>query len=584
MYRLRFMIILMLFATTGWQSDAAELERRLRRPVALTASDNYKWSYVANRNSGSITVINTAALSAANEIDVGGRLTDLAILDDTHLLILDEKNHQLVVLAGQGTHWKVVSRLDIAQYPIQLQVDRTTKRCFIASLWSRTVTVVDLSRIDHKPLSQKNITAKLQIPFEPHKMCLVKERKKLIVAGSFQNKLAIVDTDNLKLTVTKKIPGHNIRGLAISNDGKRVLIAQQELNSLARSTRDDVHWGNMLSNLLVSLSLDDLCHSEADVLKRREVIHLGEPGRAAGDPGPIYVLPKGKLIVVLSGVDEIAISNDKHHFDFERVAVGRHPVAAISTPDGRLFVANQFSDSISIVDMNGTKQIERVSLGPQRELSPDERGEMLFFDSHLSHDGWMSCHSCHTNGHSSGQLNDNLSDGSFGAPKRVLSLVGVGQTGPWAWDGKVQTLSQQVKNSIQKTMQGSAPSEKQVADLVAYLNTLTHPPVLTELRTAAPNETIINHGRQLFQALDCKRCHVPPLYTSTASYDVGLKDSAGNTRFNPPSLRNVGRQTSFFHDGRALTLKDVFTKYKHQTNRTLTEVELNALLQYLTSL
>ncbi|QDT96861.1 cytochrome c peroxidase [Gimesia aquarii] len=583
MYHLRFMILLLLMTTTGWHSDAAELERRLRRPVSLTASDNHKWLYVANQNSGSITIIDAAALSVAKEIDVGGRLTDLAILDDTHLLTLDEKNHQLVLLAGQGTHWKVVSRLDIAQYPIQLQVDRTIKRCFIASLWSRTVTTVDLSRIDHKPLSQKNITAKLQISFEPHKMCLVKERKKLIVAGTFQNKLAIVDTNNLKLTVTKKIPGHNIRGLAISNDGKRVLIAQQELNSLARSTRDDVHWGNMLSNLLVSLSLDDLCHSQADVLKQREVIHLGEPGRAAGDPGPIYITPKGKLIVVLSGVNEIAISNDTNRFDFERVAVGRHPVAAISSSDGHLLVANHFSDSISIIDRNNIKQIERVSLGPQRELSPAERGEMLFFDSQLSHDGWMSCHSCHTDGHSNGQLNDNLSDGSFGAPKRVLSLLGVGETGPWAWDGKVQTLSQQVKNSIQKTMQGTAPSEKQVADLVAYLNTLTLPLVLTELRTA-PNETIINRGRQLFQTLDCKRCHVPPLYTSTASYDVGLKDSVGNTRFNPPSLRNVGRQTSFFHDGRALTLKDVFTKYKHQTNRTLTEVELNALLKYLTSL
>ena len=52
----------------------------------------------------------------------------------------------------------------------------------------------------------------------------------------------------------------------------------------------------------------------------------------------------------------------------------------------------------------------------------------------------MSCHSCHPDGHTNGLLNDNLGDGNFGAPKRVLSLLGVGQTGPWAWNGGVADL------------------------------------------------------------------------------------------------------------------------------------------------
>lgn len=583
MYRLRFIILLMLFTTTWLRTDAAELERQLRRPIALTVSDDHKWLYVANRNSGSISVIDTSAKSVAKEISVGGQFSDLVALDNTHLLALDEKNHQLILLTGSGIDWKVTSKLNIAHYPVQLEVDRASKRCFITSLWSQTVTMVDLSEIDHKPQPQLSITTKLRIPFEPREMCLTKDRKKLLVAGSFRNTLAVVDTNNLKLIVSKQIPGHNIRGLAISNDEKRVLVTQQELNSLARSTRDDVHWGNMLSNLLVSLSLDDLCDLQADVLKRREVFHLGEPSRAAGDPGPIYVTPTGKLTVLLSGVNEIAIGNGKNSFDFQRATVGRRPIAAISTPDGRLFVADLFSDSVSIVDMNDTKQIDRVSLGPQPELSPAERGEILFFDSQLSHDGWMSCHSCHTDGHSSSQLNDNLSDGSFGTPKRVLSLLGVTQTGPWAWDGKVQTLTQQVKNSIKKTMQGNDPSDDQVTDLVTYLKTLSHPPAQSESTTTINDDTA-ERGRLLFQTLDCKRCHVPPTYTSTKTFDVGLKDSAGNALFNPPSLLNVGRRLSFFHDGRALTLKDVFIQHKHQINRTLTESELNSLLQFLKTL
>ena len=38
----------------------------------------------------------------------------------------------------------------------------------------------------------------------------------------------------------------------------------------------------------------------------------------------------------------------------------------------------------------------------------------------------MSCHSCHTDGHTSGRLADTLGDDTFGTPKRVLSLLGLG--------------------------------------------------------------------------------------------------------------------------------------------------------------
>jgi len=175
----------------------------------------------------------------------------------------------------------------------------------------------------------------------------------------------------------------------------------------------------------------------------------------------------------------------------------------------------------------------------------------------LSHDGWMSCHSCHTDGHTNGQLNDNLSDGSFGAPKRVLSLLGVAETGPWAWNGQSKSLEEQVKGSINKTMQGAVQSDEQVAALVAYLKTLSRPVVPSNSADLLDADSI-RHGKDLFQSLDCQRCHTPPAYTSAGTYDVGLIDSVGNRKFNPPSLRGVGRRVTLFHDGRRDSLEDVF--------------------------
>jgi cytochrome c len=132
----------------------------------------------------------------------------------------------------------------------------------------------------------------------------------------------------------------------------------------------------------------------------------------------------------------------------------------------------------------------------------------LFFDGRLSHDGWMSCHSCHTDGHTNGQLNDNLSDGSFGAPKRVLSLLGVSETGPWAWNGQVETLEEQITNSIQKTMQGAAAKQEQVAALAAFLKTFSAQPAIAD--SSDSSEVEIQRGEKLFHSLGCRRCHTPP--------------------------------------------------------------------------
>ena len=561
---------------------AAKPEPLVRRPVALAISSNGKWLYTANRDSGSISVIDTSTRSVAAETEIGGRLTDLVLRDDGHLLTLDEEHHRLVLLTGSATEWSVASSLDMAHYPVRLRLSQDRHRCFVASLWSRTITCVDLTDDDASQPRLRSVR-QLQLPFEPREMCLTLDGQKLIVAGSFQGMLAVVDTDTLKLLAQHEIPGHNIRGLAISGDGRRLLIAHQELNPLARATRDDVHWGNMISNLMVSLSVDDVSDSAANVLENRIVRYPGEPGNAAGDPGRIITASGGSIAVLLSGVDEIAIGAVGNGYHFHRVPVGRRPVAAVSTSNGSFFVANIFSDSISMVEASDSKQSVEIPLGPQPRLNPAQLGERLFFDSRLSHDGWMSCHSCHTDGHTNGQLNDNLSDGSFGAPKRVLSLLGVAETGPWAWNGQAMSLEEQTTSSIEKTMQGTVQSDEHVAALVAYLKTLSRPVVRSDAADLQDADSI-RRGKDLFQSLNCQRCHAPPAFTCAGVYDVGLKDSVGNRKFNPPSLRGVGWRVSLFHDGRSDSLEDVFLKHRHQLNRELTTEEVTALVVFLKTL
>ena len=63
---------------------------------------------------------------------------------------------------------------------------------------------------------------------------------------------------------------------------------------------------------------------------------------------------------------------------------------------------------------------------------------------------------------------------------------------------------------------------------------------------------------------------------------MGLKDEAGNSTFNPPSLRGVSQRDHLFHDNRAASLEEVFTKFGHQIGDDVPEVaDLIAFLKSL---
>jgi YVTN family beta-propeller protein len=559
----------------------------LRRPVALALAGKNPWLFVANRRSGSISVIDARNRKAAAEFPIGKKLSDLAATPDgKHLLALDEEANQLVILARRGKELSVVRRLEVGPTPVSVRVAADGARCFVASLWSRQLSLIDLGwpkEAEGRAVPKPRVATTLALPFAPRRQLLLPKVEKLIVADAFGGQLAVVDVKRGRLESVRTIPGHNIRGLALSPGGNRLLLTHQILHNRAQSTFDDIHWGNLMTNNLRSLALTRVLNPKADLLRGSDLDYLGDTGKGAGDPAGIAVNAKGTEVIALAGVDEIAL-RFKNQADGQRLAVGRGPTAVRTSPDGQTaFVANTFADSVSVVDLKAAKIQAEVSLGKKPEPGPDDLGEMLFHDARLSHDGWFSCHSCHTDGHTNGRLNDNLSDGSLGTPKRILSLLGVKDTGPWAWNGSMKTLEAQIRQSIQSTMQGKKPAREQVNALAAFLRTLPPAPSLDRL-TGKVNRETVRRGRHVFQKQGCATCHAPPTYTSAKIYDVGLRDEAGLRQFNPPSLRGVSQGGPFFHDNRAATLEEVFTRHRHQLKGKLSKSELADLIGFLRSL
>jgi cytochrome c peroxidase len=183
-------------------------------------------------------------------------------------------------------------------------------------------------------------------------------------------------------------------------------------------------------------------------------------------------------------------------------------------------------------------------------------------------------------------LNDNLSDGTLGTPKRIPSLLGQSETAPYGWTGRFGSLQQQSLHSLQSTMATDYSVSRQILDaLAAYLGSLPPPPSVLTARGEDVRDANWHSGQAIFQELSCAQCHAGHLYTSPDVYDVGLVDEREHRLFNPPSLLGVSqRQGALFHDGRANSLHDVFTRIGHQVPERFTQAQVDALVAFLESL
>jgi cytochrome c peroxidase len=243
---------------------------------------------------------------------------------------------------------------------------------------------------------------------------------------------------------------------------------------------------------------------------------------------------------------------------------------------------------VQVVDVEAGKLLRSVPLGGPEKPSLARQGEAIFYDAERSHHHWFSCHTCHTEGHTSGALFDTLNDDSYGNPKLTPSLFNVTKTGPWTWHGWQKDLGAAVEKSLTDTLFGPKPKAEDIQALLAFLETLTPPPNPHrgpggELTASA------QRGKALFESkARCVRCHKGALYTSEGNYELKLGyDGSPHDLWNPPSLLGVWDRGPFMHDGRAATLENLLDKHhlpEKLGGQALTAEEKRDLLAFLKSL
>lgn len=547
-----------------------------KRPQALLAVAGPAGEVVLSANAdGTLSVVSAADLALVGEIPVGGDLTGLAPFGDGsgRVAAVDHRGHRLVVLrvgepAAGRTPVTVEAAFPTCRYPVRAAARGGALA--VSCLWSRKALLYDLESpaAPESPAVPESLEApgppggpgplaapavESELPFEPRELLFLDDRT-LLLADGFAGELALVSVADGSVLRRRELAAHNLRGLALLPGGERVAVAHQQLHSGMHTTRDDILWGVFITNSVTTLPVADLLSGDPRLARRSRVRDLGSVATPSGDPAAVLATPAGELVVALGGVSRVAVGADDGRQP-SHLRVGEGPSALALGADGRIYVANTRSDTLSVIAADRRREIARIPLGPGTPVrTAADRGEALFHDATRSLRGWMSCASCHAGGHTNHGLSDTLGDGHYGAPKRVLSLLGVAGTRPFAWDGGMRQLEDQIAKSVRTTLRGPELTGEEIADLAAYLRTLEPP---DSLAAPEPPAEVLAAGRAAFEEYSCNRCHRAPLYTSPGVHDVGLTDERGATRFNPPSLRGVRFRRTLFHDGSARSLEEV---------------------------
>lgn len=574
----------------GVQAGETDLAntRKGRRPLAA-APVSLSRVAVACRN-GVVSLVDLEHGRVLHEAQVGVRLADLCPIPESgRLLVADEAAGQLIWLSVAGDELKVERRFSVGRSPVAVRLVGGGQRAVVACLWSHLVQLVNLE--------SGEIEATTPLPFAPRLLCPLPDGR-ILVADSFGGRLATLDGRSCRVLETGELAGHNIRGLTLAADGQTLVMAHQQSSQETPLTRENIEQGAALRNVLRIGPPGLLGRPLREWQEALATVPLDRPHAGAGDPAGVVCLGPDRFAVALSGVDQVLFVRTPHGAleatgptgrEETRTAVGRRPAALAALGDGRLAVVNTFGGSISLLDTQDGRVAATIPLSSSSIETPQDRGESAFFDARLSAGGVMSCHSCHTDGHSNGRLADTIGDGTLGTPKRVLTLMGVALTYRWAWNGQIANLHEQVEKSLTQTMHEKHASAGELArrvnDLTAFLHTLPFPPPLAPPSGDEEEAKAVAEGRAAFERHGCADCHIPPLvYSSHESFDVGMQDGRGLARFNPPSLRGVSQNAALFHDNRADSLESVLLEHGHPGGQPISPEDAARIVRFLKTL
>lgn len=599
-------------------------------PVAMTLSADGRWLYIVCEDSDLVLAVDTRTQKIERRVPVGKMPRGIALSPDGKTLYVSNENSESVSEIDAET-FQVRRTLAAGWGPVGLTTDRAGNVLYIANTLGDDITLVDLQ-------TGREIK-RLQAGHYPEYIALSRDGSRVYVANLLArvapadqppvSELTVIDTRHQVVAARVDVPGviqmRHIAELPATAGGYLLIpfMRPKNLNPLVQ-----IRQGWYLTHGLAvirpaaaatdgpkkyqvnEILLDDIDHSYADGFGAA----VAPDGRwalvNASGANVVSVLDVEKLRHLLQSTPparqkELANRLDSASFFVsQRLPVGRNPTDVVVSPDGRFaYIANRMDDTVSVVDTRRMQIASTIDLGGPKQISRQRSGERLFFNASHCYQGQMACATCHPH--------EGLSDGlawSLETPRlgrdvvENRTLFSIDGTSPFKWNGKNPNLeTQDGPRTAMYIFRSQGFSSKEVNDLVTYIHSLRLPRN-PRLPADGHRTDAQDRGRAIFfrdrtaddgliPPLDrCYTCHAPLThYTSRVSVDVGTATPDDTIRaFDVPQLEGVVTRPPYLHNGEALELEDIWTKFnpqdKHGITSDLNKAQLNDLIEFLKTL
>lgn len=564
-----------------------------RSPNHVCLSPDGRLAYVVNSTSDSISVVDVRERKVTGEFNVGARPVHAAVSPDGRFLYVSCEFEGLVNVVDLAER-RVSRTFQAGDEPYGVTVSRDGTRLFVANNLSDSVSILDAA--------SGRLLREIPTGRMPRDVAETGDGKRLVVSNSLSRELSILDPSaGTKLEDRDLGRASIVRQVAVTRDGRWAfaagILSHDEFPSL-QMERGWIH-----SN---GFSVADLSRPGHRVTLLLDVLLKG----AANPWSCVLSADEKRLYITLSGVHEVAIVDVEKCLQlvgeatpdmvkplqedvevlqkrgiarrFDAGGLGPRGLA-VSEATGEILVANYFSDALAVLDAQTGALRATIPLGPPQEMSLWRKGELLFNDARITYQNWMTCVSCHQEDATVDGLNWDLPNDGVGNPKSAKSLHDGYDTPPAMWGGVRADMEAAI--AAGQRFQGFLPVPENHKALVEYLGNPELAPNPFRKREAAA----IARGEGVFKAAGCDACHYAPKYTDLKMHDLGFGTPDDyRSRFDTPSLRECYRTGPWLHDGRAPTLRSIFTDHNpndlHGRTRGLSEQELEDLLAYLRSL
>ncbi|OHB57428.1 MAG: hypothetical protein A2Y07_04390 [Planctomycetes bacterium GWF2_50_10] len=570
-------------------------------PSAVICDKAGKKLYIAEKTANQVAIFDTVACEVTSTISLPGSPGSLALSSDGNSLYitLSEPNGKLCKIRTINN--KIQDVFNIGHTPSAITLSPDGNQVYVTNRFDNTVSIFN---------TETHAVENIKVAREPFDLAITQDSQKLIVTHLLPNdsapsknyisaQVSIIDTA-AKTVTNINLPNGSVlaHGVTISPDNKYAYVTH--LLGHYDLPANQIERGWIVTN---ALSIIDMQNNTLFNTVLLDDLDLG-----AANPWDIICSPDGNsLYITHAGTDEISVINRTALHRQLTVAtnavcdlgmmakVGRQRIATkvkgprcAALANGKIWVTGYFSKSIASIAPNAKKidQLKLYSLGDEPVVTDARRGEMLFNDATICFQQWLSCTSCHPDGRADGLNWDQLNDG-FGNPKQTKSLLYSHETPPTTITGCRPNAEASVRGGLAYNYFQIRP-ENEAAAIDEYLLSLHA--VSSPYTVNGQFSKSAIRGKAIFEGVaNCSNCHSGKYFTNMKAYNVGSGTGTdANTKFDTPSLREIWRIAPYLYDGRAVTIKEVLTKYNqndlHGNTSELSESEISDLVEYILSL